>query len=250
MQHTDTDQFLNETHFCDFSHPEIKKVADVFKLKFKEKNKIAYELFYFVRDSIQYSVGNWNKKASKTLLFKYGTCTNKTNLLVALCRACSIPAGYGVMNVVGTYYFGPIAPKKLTSHVSKKSKHVYTFIYLDNKWIHCDPSDDKQLSLNTQHINPQSKLVDWDGFSDAPLNLSSEHILDNSGPIANIDDIILKKQRKRLFLPVRIGNRYISFLRKHGVNVSRVEELEDVFIKWLKKNHFLDFIFYSLFGKK
>jgi len=244
-------EFLQETKFCDFNHPSIKVIALDFKTRYegKSRTELAVALFYFVRDYTNYKVGNWRKTASQTLAEKGGTCTNNSNLLVALCRAVGIPAGYGILEVVGPDYFGPIALPALARVVSKRTKHIYCCVYLSGRWIKCDPSDDETLSINTQHLNPQSTLVEWNGISDAILKLHPSHILSDSWPLSNIDHVINKKQRKKLYFPVRIANLYIDFLRKHGSKVSSIEMLEPKFLEWLKASHFVYYLFYSLLIK-
>ncbi len=105
----DLKEFLQETEYCDFSHPKIQRLAHKIGDKYDNPKDKAVALFYWVRDNILYRVGMWNKKASETLAETEGTCTNNANLFVALLRANYIPAGFGVMKVYGQKYFGPIA---------------------------------------------------------------------------------------------------------------------------------------------
>jgi len=247
MKNENLKGYLLETYYCDYSHDSIQKIARGFMERYKDQNELAKKLFYFVRDNTRYTVGNWNKRASYTLKFGYGTCTNNANLLVALLRACDVPAGYGVMEVIGPDYFGEIVPPRLSRTVSKKSKHVYCYVYLNEIWIKCDPSDDEPLSINTQHLNPQSNIVEWNGISDAVLNLLPSHILSDSGPINNIDYIINKRQRMSMYIPVRIGNFYIDFLRKKGMEIKTIEEMENKFEDWLKTRHYFDYLLLELF---
>ena len=245
MKSQDISSFLAETEFCDFNHPEIREKAVAFKNEFQDPRVLAQKLFYFTRDITAYSVGNWNRKASETLREQRGTCTNNANLLVALLRACGIPAGYGVMEVSGPDYFGPIVLPHLSVSVSKRSKHIYAYVYLAEQWIKCDPSDDEPLSVNTQHLNPQSKLVEWNGINDAILNLHPSHILSEEGPIANIDHLMRKRQRRALWIPVRLGNLYIDFLRAEGRKFSSVPALHAGFTHWLQRRSLIDYAAYG-----
>jgi len=240
--------FLKETRFCDFNHSEIAKIADDFKSKYKNNKQLAIALFYFVRDNTKYNVGDWTKTASETLSTGVGTCTNNANLLVALLRKAEIPAGYGIMKVYGREYFGVIVPKKLKVNISKISTHVYCYVYINNKWLKCDPSDDEPLSIGTQHLNPQSELVNWDGESHAMLNLHKDHIIQDRGPVDNIDRLISKKMKFYKKLPVKIANLYIDFLREGAKNINNVDLLEKNFYRWLKKkNYFFYFLYKYLF---
>jgi len=236
--------FLEETEYCDCNHKDIQGVVDSFRKKYPDQKELAIALFYYVRDGFLYRVGHWNKKASETLLEKKGVCTSKSNLLVALLRAAGIPAGYGVMKVEGKEYFGKIVPSFLTSKIASKSTHIYTCVYLNNRWIKCDPSDDKKFSENTCYFNPQCNLVDWDGENDAMLNLKSDHILSDQSPLADIDDIIRKKPRSSAKLTVKAGNFYVEFLRENPVRITNLAQLESLFKKWLKKNHFFFHYFF------
>lgn len=240
----DLKPFLSETYYCNCNHPDIQDVANRFKIKYKDKKKLAIALFYYVRDHTTYRVGKWQRRASETLAEEEGTCTNNTNLLVALLRAVEIPAGYGVMVVQGQEYFGPVVPKILKKYISEESRHIYCFVYLNNKWIRCDPSDDELFSLNTQHFNPQSRLVEWDGVHDAILNLDSTHIIADEGPISNIDFIILKKAKRAKGIPLKLANLYIRFLRINGNKIAKIEDAETAFVWWMTTRYPLHFFFY------
>lgn len=250
MDKSSTGSFLSETTYCDYNNPLIQSEAKKYADKYKDTRELAMALFYFVRDYTHYRVGNMNHKASETFREKGGSCTDNANLLVAFCRAVGIPAGYGVMEVVGPDYFGIITPSSLASKISNKTKHIYAYINLNNSWIKCDPSDDEPLSINTQHLNPQSKLVEWNGINDAVLNLNPSHIISDKGPFPNIDHIISKKQRKSIYIPIKIANFYIHFLRQHGSNIKNIEMLEPAFLVWLKKYHYMHYILYVIFLKE
>ena len=222
------EELLLETKFCDFSNSEIKKLSEKIVINCKDDREKAVKLFYWVRDNILYKLGDWNKKASETLKKREGGCTSKSNLLVALFRLNKIPAAYGVMRVYTRKYFGPLALSFLTQFASEISVHVYCGVYLDNKWIKCDPSDDKKLSENTFYINPQSRLVEWDGINDALLNLNKNDILEDNFPLSNIDFLISKKPKRARGIPLRIANLYIKFLRENTEKVNDIKKKERI----------------------
>ena len=238
--------FLKETEFCDFSHPTIQKFAHKITENCTNNREKAVSLFYWVRDNILYRVGLWQRKASETLIEKEGACTNKTNLLVALLRANNIPAGYGIMKVHGQRYFGPIAMPMLKKFAGEMSTHVYAMVNLNNKWIKCDPSDDRELSENTFYLNPPSKLVEWDGFQDAMLNLNKEHVLKNDYPIANIDPWMVKKPRRAKGIPLKVANLFVKFLRENKQKVNNIKDIEALFKEWMKVNYPLYFYSFSI----
>lgn len=241
--------FLSETDFCDYRHPAIQSIVsrlkkDVHNGAIEDKRLLAVRGFDFVRDEIKYTVGNWQKKASETLLEKSGTCTNSANLLVAILRAIEIPAGYGVMRVAGKEYFGPITPNILKQYIADSSVHVYVYAYIDDRWVKCDPSDDRELSMGTQHINPQSTFLEWDGLSDAILNLDKAHIIDDTEPVWSIDYIFQKPSRHRNRGYLSVANAYIHFLRESGHGIRNVGEIDMKFKRWLAKYSKKNYIFY------
>ncbi|MBZ9571935.1 transglutaminase family protein [Patescibacteria group bacterium] len=238
--------FLKETEFCDFAHPDIQEIAYKITDSYTNNRDKAVSLFYWVRDNILYRVGNWQKKASETLVEKEGACTNKANLLVALLRANNIPAGYGIMKVDGQRYFGPIAIPMLRKFIGKISTHIYVSVYLNNKWIKCDPSDDKELCESTYYFNPPSKLVEWDGIQNAMLNVDEKHILKDSCPIANIDPWMHKRPRHARGIPLEVANIFIRFARKNKQKVTNTKDLEVLFKKWLRVNCPLYFYSFSI----
>jgi len=243
------EKYLVETKFCDFSHPEIKKISKKIIGECNDKREKAVKLFYWVRDNILYELGNWNRKASETLKKRRGGCSSKANLLVALFRLNNIPAGYGLMRVYTRRYFGPLAIPLLTQFSSEISYHIYCGVYLENKWIKCDPSDDKELSENTSYINPQSKLVEWDGVHDAMLNLDKNDILEDNFPITNIDFLLSKKPRHAKGIPLKIANLYIKFFRENKEKFNDVKEAEFSFQKWLKKHYLPYFYLFFIYQK-
>lgn len=230
------DEFLRETEYCDFKKPEILELSQKLTSGFDNQKDKAVALFYWVRDNIHYRVGLWTRKASETLAERSGACTNSANLLVALLRASNIPAAYGVMRVDGQEFFGPINISSLKKRISKSSVHIYAQVYLNGKWIKCDPSTDVYLSQKTSYFNPQSKLVNWEGENDAMLNLDPAHILEDKNLLSNIDKIIVKKPKTGKAIGIKIANLYIKFLRNNEKIIKHPSELEPLFRSWLKKH--------------
>ncbi len=234
--------FLQETKFCDFSDKNIQNLARKIAKNCKNDREFAVAAFYWVRDNILYRVGDWRKKASETLLEKEGTCTNSANLLVALLRCKKILAGYGVMKVYGQKYLGPIALPMFQKFIGKISTHIYPTVYLNGKWMKCDPSDDKEFCENTNYFNPTTKIVEWDGFKDATLNLEKSDIIKEDFPISNVDPWMIKKVKNAKGIPLRVANIYVRFVRKNKTKIADIEGLEILFKKYLKKEY--PFYFY------
>jgi transglutaminase-like putative cysteine protease len=224
--------YLQSTVYSDSEHPDIQRWAWTLTTDCATDVERACQLFYWVRDAIAFHVSDWNYPASATLARRCGTCSNKANLFVSLARALNIPGGFHVMRVDGKAYFGPIVTPTLRRQIRTRSLHVYAGVLLNGQWVRCDPSDDKAFSTNTQHLNPQSTLVEWDGVRDALLQLDRHHILDDQGPVATIDPLLARKPRLPTYM-ARLGNLYIQFLREHGAAHHTLAELEPAFIRWL-----------------
>ena len=242
LSHAD---FLQPTRYCDWTHPTIQALAQALTARCSTEREKATTLFAWVRDHIAFEVGNWNRTASETLAAGGGTCTNKANLLVATARAVSIPAGYHVMHVKGQDYLGPVVPDTLRTRISRRSTHVYVTMCLHGQWLRCDPTDDTAFANATAHLNPQSRLVEWEGTNDALLNLDPSHILDEQGPLSTIDHLLARKPRigRRT---VQLGNLYVQFLREQAGSIRRLEALEPAFVRWLRTRSLGYCVLYSL----
>jgi transglutaminase-like putative cysteine protease len=231
------DAFLAETRFCDFSHPEIDLLATTFARRGRSDRELVVEVFEFAQDAIAYEVGNWQRTASQTLQRRKGTCTNSANLMVAVLRRLGVPAGYGVMTVNGREYLGPAIPRRLADRVAEKSRHIYACVMLEDRWLRCDPSDDKALSAASGHLNPQCTPIVFDGYGDALLKLDPGHVHEDRFPIADIDAVIDKPMRLAMRLPALVGNHFIDFLREQGHSMRDCAEVELRFDEWLAGRH-------------
>lgn len=208
------EEFLLATRYCDVGHPTVRAAVTSILGSREPKPRVASIAFRFVRDEIAYTFGPWGVPASHTLSALAGTCTNKSNLLVALLRAAGIPAAYGVLLVNAREYFGVVAPHFLTHLPSSRSIHVYAAAYLGNRWIKCDPSTDSELAAKTAHFCPQTRLIEWTGTRDAVDFLDPSHVYEDLGLFASIDDRLDKPPRsaqpETMF---RLGNDYLRFIR-------------------------------------
>lgn len=246
------EDYLKPTKYCDFENIKIIELAKSIINNSNDTRRNAIACFYWVRDNIKYYVGNWNYKASQTIDLGYGTCTNKANLLIALLRSINIPAGYGYMRVKGQEYFGEIIIPIFKKKVAKNSVHIFCYIFLDNYWIKCDPSDDKLLCDKTSYFNSTTQIVEWDGYHDAMINLNQNHIIYNhNSPIDNLDHLIDKKPRNGKGVPVKVANIYLDFLRHSKQKFNSISDVQIFFLKYLLFNYTLYFlIFFSIFWYK
>ena len=41
----------------------------------------------------------------------------------------------------GREYFGPAIPRRLCSKTGERSRHIYVCVWIEGRWVRCDPSD-------------------------------------------------------------------------------------------------------------
>src|SRR5262245_24981459 len=209
--------YLTPTQFCDFEHPSIRGLAAELAEGCTDPSEIARHAFYRVRDEIKYTLGLTPNRASDTLADRQGSCSHKANLFVALMRSLGIPAGYHFMFVKTREYFGPMNTPRFSQFMSLRSLHVLPAILLRDRWVRCDLTDDARFADQTGHLNPPSQRVDFDGESDAMLNLPI-HSIDYYDATCwpSIDAILARAPR---ISPVVVGvlNRCLDFGREFGL---------------------------------
>lgn len=247
-------EYLISTEYCDINHPKISELARKITKRYKEPRDKAVALFYWVRDEVPYKFGSWQKKASRVLREGYGMCTNKALLLTALFRSCGIPAGFGIIKVKGKEYFGPIGPRFLTQKVSDKTVHIYSYVYINNKWLKVDPTVDKDISIKTSYFNFTTRIEDWDGTKDGMHHISPAHIIEDIGPLVSIDYKLDKKPKRAKGIFLIIINLYLDFLRQNRKKVNDSRHIEELFVGWLKRKrghyYMLYFLIHNIFHRK
>lgn len=243
------EEYLQETKYCDFGSLLIQTKAKEITQNLNTSKEKAIALFNWVRDNIIYKFDYWNVKASETLEKGTGMCTNKSNLLIALLRSCQIPAGYGILQVNAQEYFGPIIIPMFKPKVSAESTHIYTYVFLNNRWVKCDSSVDLQLSQKSAYFNQPTTLVEWDGENDSPCPLNPEYIFNDSFPSPIIDNLLekppdeFKKHRLRLF------NIYLNFIRSYEGYFNSASNIQPCFLQWLKCKKPFFYLYYYLVEK-
>ncbi|MDM8000038.1 MAG: transglutaminase-like domain-containing protein [Dehalococcoidia bacterium] len=110
------EEFLQPTELCDFNTCAAirDKASQLVRLCADDRQRFQ-ALFEFVRE-LPYGLEDWDVKASETLRKGWGMCCGKTNLLVAMSRALSIPARYRVFKIR--------AERRLLRHVLEQNKNV------------------------------------------------------------------------------------------------------------------------------
>jgi transglutaminase-like putative cysteine protease len=92
------DQYLRATPIIDWTHPDVRALAEHLATGCDTPSEIARRCFEWVRDqvyhSVDYQLNPVTCVASDVLGARTGFCYAKSHLLVALCRANGIPAGF------------------------------------------------------------------------------------------------------------------------------------------------------------
>ena len=93
------EEFLRATQLCDFDTSSAIRDRAARLVRECSDNQRKFErIFDFVRE-LPYGLEDWDVKASVTLAKGWGMCSGKTNLLVAMSRALSIPARYRIFKI-------------------------------------------------------------------------------------------------------------------------------------------------------
>lgn len=230
--------FLAETPYCDISHPALRRVLRHLVPEGQDLRRTAVTLFQFVRDSVIWELGNWNKTASETLISGSGSCSNKANLLVALLRGAGIPAGYRIMDV-DALYFGPIIPAEFLrarKNPSKPTKHFYSTAWIGGRWVRLDATDDLGVFRCAPYV-PEARIASFDGESDAMLSLASQSVYRDEGPVASIDSYLGSRPKNAAGLKLALAKACQQFVRSHAARYDRAEEMHAGLSRWLWRHH-------------
>ncbi len=145
MEHVE--EFLKPSDFCDFdTSTDVRERASRLVQGCTDNQQRFQRVYVFVKE-LPYGLEDWDVKASETLKKGWGMCSGKTNLLVAMSRALSIPARYRIFKIK--------SERRLLGYVMKREKsvaaqfgnlpavqdHVQCEVYL-GKWQVYDPSRD------------------------------------------------------------------------------------------------------------
>jgi len=191
------EEYLIPTEVCDCDNPEVKQKASELIEGTKIPKEAAIKIFKFVRDNILFAGDKlYPVKASETLKKGTGFCVPKTNLQIALLRAVNIPARYHQLeldkdclkNIIESL---DLFPKTIWFHPTCEC-------YLDEKWIACDGTFDKDLyegicekGILDKNLMP---TIDWDGEND--LYTFKSWIIKDRGTHNSYEDILKKAQEE------------------------------------------------------
>jgi len=182
-------------------------------------------LFYWVRDEIAYTMGDWGWRASDTLALRIGTCSNKANVMVAMARALGIAAGFHVQVVSTRSYFSGGFIPMVRRAVRDTAVHVHVGLHLDGRWVKCDPTDDEELSNAIEAIVPHARAFDFDGERDALIPFAPGSVASDEGPLVEIDAQLSRTPRideveKRMF------GAYVAYMREFGARYRHDSDAE------------------------
>lgn len=155
--------FLQETSFLNYSHANFSTFLVGFTSA--ESPKLtAIALYEKVRDAFLYDPYHLHLtenalQASHILTKKRAWCVEKAIVLCACARRLGIPARLGYAVVVNH-----IGVERLLQYLRRPEIvfHGYVELYLENRWVKCTPSFDRNICRMTG-VPP---LV-WDGESDS-----------------------------------------------------------------------------------
>ncbi len=227
--------FLQPTDFCDANHPQISRAVQNIIRGTTHKNEQARRVFYWVRDSIKYELGLSQDRASETLRKGVGSCSNKANLFVAMMRNLNVPAGFHTLFVRGKDYLGVFATPRFHLFMADKSLHAFCSVFLQDRWLRVDPSDDIRLSNGIQHLCSQATTVDFDGQNEALMQLSPEHVIQTIEERLPSLDHVFQKRKRVPQIAIDVFNLYMDYLRSNCIWYSNPQEIEDDFFVWLKE---------------
>jgi transglutaminase-like putative cysteine protease len=205
-----------------------------------------FALFRWVKENIKFEFSYWGINAVQTLKKGGGMCTNKSNLLIAFLRALRIPAGYGILRVKTAEFYGSLMCPFFKKLVSSKSVHIYTGIFLDGKWIRCDPSLDSELA---EALKKKTPFAEFSGFDLKEKEIKKiKGILEKKEFLTNIDRELSKPPKSLKRRVLKLLNQYLLFLRKNETlikNLRKPEEIEEKFMEWLKNENSSLFKFFK-----
>jgi transglutaminase-like putative cysteine protease len=156
--------FLEPSPVVDCDNPVVRNTAIEVTAGKKDDIEKAVALFYFVRDTISYTIYldkylAEHFRASNTLALKQGYCVQKAVLLAALARAVGIPAGIGFARMTNH-----LIPEKMLKFLGSDifPCHGYTELFLDGKWVKATSAMDIETCKKGRLIP-----VEFDGRNDA-----------------------------------------------------------------------------------
>lgn len=215
------ERFLKPSKFCDCDNPEIQRLAKELTKDASNTREAAVKVFFFVRDKIKFGYPHLGK-ASDVLKWRYGTCSSKTNLQIALLRSVGIPARFRLQLINARVLFeDKVPPPFRDEEFSGEVTHYSTEVYLNGKWLVADTTFDKE-------IDPK-RASDWSGKTHATI-LSKKEIIKELGTRENLDSVFESRKREMESLSkqeAEIRRLYVGILNTH-FELTRIRNLTQV----------------------
>ena len=139
-------KFLNPSELCDFNkRPETRAKSLELTSGCHTDGERFQRIFDFVKE-LHYCLDDWNVPASKTLARRWGMCSGKANLLVAMLRSIGIPARYRVFRIkpevsLWQWISGDEELARRLGDAPVEQDHVDCEVWL-GEWRPCDPARD------------------------------------------------------------------------------------------------------------
>lgn len=157
------DNYLKETKYLNFRDPKFDQFVQSISRSLTKK-ELAVDLYFLVRDAFLYDpyhldISEKGLIGSNVLSKKRAWCVEKAILLAACSRKFNIPSRLGFAIVTNH-----IGVEKLTSYLKRPEIvfHGYVELYIEEKWVKCTPSFDKQI-CRIANVSP----LDWGGEEDS-----------------------------------------------------------------------------------
>ena len=189
-------KYLEPTNLCESNDPAIIDLAkEIVNDKIGED--AAKALFYWVRDNVTWDIEPIvGAKAALERNPRKAICIDKSNIMVAFCRAVGIPARYVVIT-------GRLKVKRPELDVDML--HVAAEVLVNDKWILADPGygeETKSIIEVSQFGEPiwiEDKLKEINRMEELPAPLFPDQM--NEGlkkhPVAEIYKKLLKEIRSK-----------------------------------------------------
>jgi transglutaminase-like putative cysteine protease len=189
MTEPDLSSCLGPTPGVDCRSETVRNLARSLAEGAASPKETAVRLFTWVRDTVRYIpyapfVRLEDYHGEEVLRRGFGFCTQKSSLLVGLCRAAGIPARFRFADLVNHNLPGRLG---WVLGSNRMIYHTYVEIYLDGRWLKATPSFERPLCEKMGW-----RLVEFDGTKDAvlaPTDLQGrphiEYVLDR-GPLPHV----------------------------------------------------------------
>jgi transglutaminase-like putative cysteine protease len=215
----DRRKYLGPSGLCDFDRsPAITRKALELVAGCRNRQQKFESIFRYVKE-LPYGLEDWDLKASDTLNKGWGMCSGKTNLLVALLRAASIPARYRIYRIkADSALWSRLAEGSgktgRMNELGEERDHVDCEAWL-GKWVDCDPGRDPAL---------EEGMLKLGGRRDRIKVADAKGIV-RYVRLAEYDDWVRERQKHRTFRSDRVDvfsevNKGFDAIRELGKSAS------------------------------